>query len=138
MERNNVILLPANVLCIISIPVVHQEIRESGSRKQIIGLNILDLINYRVNGGIEPKIKLIVNGWFSVFNTSKKCRELINEENHRFRESISFLNDFLCADISSDQRWDVVENYFLGKMDTAKALLDGNTSQQAATSDDDT
>lgn len=101
-------------------------------------LRILDLINYRVNGGIEPKIKLIVNGRFSVFNTSKKCRELINEENHRFQESISFLNDFLCADISSDQRWDAIEHYFLGNMDAAKALLDGNTAQKAATSDDDT
>jgi len=100
-------------------------------------LRILDLIYYRILGGLDPKISLTVYGRFSTFKTARVCEQLIRQENRRFRASIDFLDRFLKADLTSDQRWDVIENYFLGNMEAAGKILEGNATSQIATPDKD-
>ena len=101
-------------------------------------LRILDLVYYRISGGLDPKISLTIFGRFPSFKTARVCDELIRQEKRRFGNSIDFLDRFLKADISSEQRWDVIENYFLGRIDTAVKMLEGNASPQLETSDSGT
>ena len=101
-------------------------------------LRILDLVYYRISGGLDPKISLTIFGRFPSFKTARVCDELIRQENRRFRASIDFLDRFLKADLTSDQRWDVIENYFLGRIDAAETILESNATPQLEASGNDT
>lgn len=90
---------------------------ESNIRKLLCILELLDLASYELRGGSKVEI-------FVRINDPMKLRYLANgnysnnllkqlEKNHRYETKI--INKFFQTDMSSNERWKLIENYFLGR-----------------------
>ncbi len=88
-------------------------------------LRILDLLYYRVGGGTNAKMMVKIRGRIALYGIKKGCHELIDQNEERFERSTKFLDRFLRSELTSEQRWDIIEHYFLGNSDAAERILEG-------------
>lgn len=87
-------------------------------------LKALDLLYYRASGGTKPKIWVRINGRYTLKGAKGKCISLIKQNEERFNKSIKFFDKFLSTEMTSEQRWDVIEKYFLGDIGNAEETPD--------------
>lgn len=102
--------------------------RVLGNRYEVIELlQILDLATYEIRGGNEPEI-------FVRLNDPHKVRALAGSENYsnkvlkRLNESHEYasrvVSSFFRTSMGDEERWDLIEEYFLGNDDYVAWALD--------------
>lgn len=83
-------------------------------------LEAFDLVNYQVIGGSDPEIYIRINSVLELERLAKhpdKYRNRILESvHHRHRLSVSMLTYIFKAKMETEEFWDTIEDYFLGKV----------------------
>lgn len=82
-------------------------------------LELLDLGGYQVTGGENPRMFVRMNDPFRLKIESRRNYEnsLLNDVHERHRKGIDLMKNFFETPMTSDQRWDFLEDYLLGKKD---------------------
>lgn len=86
-------------------------------------LSLFDYISYEVVGGTEPeifirlndpeKVRCIINGEIKYSNS------YVTKAQHKHDRNVKILRKFFVSDMTSEERWDYIERYFLGEDVTA-------------------
>lgn len=82
-------------------------------------LSLFGYVTYNVSGGSAPEI-------FIRFNSPEKIQEIVSgavnyrndyliKQKHHTERDAKLLKHFFETDYSDDERWDLVERYFLGE-----------------------
>lgn len=95
---------------------------EKDRNKDIIKLSYLlesfQIGNYELSGGKFPQIFLRINDPFKVVSLSKDYNYsniILKDIDNRQKLSISIMERFFTDENSNDDKWNFIENYFLGK-----------------------
>ena len=80
-------------------------------------LEILELGGYEVSGGENPKIYVRINDPFRLRQEAfgNYRNSLLQNIRDRHEFGVNLMKEFFEADLTSNQRWDFIEDYFLGK-----------------------
>jgi hypothetical protein len=80
-------------------------------------LEILELGGYEVSGGENPKIYVRINDPFRLRQEAfgNYRNSLLQNIRDRHEFGVNLMKEFFEADLSSNQRWDFIEDYFLGR-----------------------
>ncbi|WP_181456866.1 helicase-related protein [Flavobacterium lacus] len=79
-------------------------------------LEVFELGTYTVSGGENPKIFVRINDPFrlrQVINSNYQ-NLLLADVRNRHLSGVALMEEFFSSELSSDQRWDFIEDYFLG------------------------
>lgn len=79
-------------------------------------LEVFELGTYAVSGGENPKIFVRINDPFrlrQVINGSYQ-NLLLADVRNRHLSGVALMEEFFSASLNSDERWDFIEDYFLG------------------------
>ena len=89
-------------------------------------LELLDLASYEIRGGEKAEV-------FIRINDPRKIQNLVNDNRYRnnvlasiqkhHKRNIDLLTAFFTKDMSTHERWDLIEEYFLGKEDYVEDAL---------------
>ena len=107
----------------------------SGSRTERLRffsfLELLGLASCRMEGGDGLEIFIRVNDpeTLAFLTDGKYSSAVLAEIRRRHRSEQETMGAFLSADLSDSRRWDVIEDYFLGREDSVRAAL--GISQEA-------
>ena len=81
-------------------------------------LEALKLGVYELQGGEKPQLFIRINDPGKVNSELKYYRNLIVDEiEQRHHNSISIMENFFTSEMSTPERWDFIESYFLGNLD---------------------
>ncbi len=80
-------------------------------------LELLDLASYEIKGGTKVEIFIRINDpvKLSYLANGKYSNAILSELAKRQKDATQLVNDFFTADMTSDERWQMIENYFLGR-----------------------
>ena len=102
----------------------------SGKRNPIMRLlamlEIFDLASYEVRGGQNLEIFVRINDPQKIRSLSENCHYQnlqLKAIHHRHKDAEGMMLAFLSKEISSKQRWDLIEEYFLGHDEVVKEVL---------------
>lgn len=90
-------------------------------------LQLFDFASYELIGGRNPQIFVRINDPIKLKRISQSNREYRNkiliqiEERHK--RAVTIMNCFMGTERSNDERWDIIEDYFLGNDDTVDEKL---------------
>lgn len=83
-------------------------------------LESLGLVLYQINGGDNPEIFIRINSKAHleriVANPSMYNNRILENVYNRHRLSVSMLNFLFEREVNSEEFWDLIEDYFLGKI----------------------
>lgn len=97
-------------------------IRNSMDRLSIVFgiLEALNLVNYQIQGGNTPEIYIRINSTLQleslINNPDNYQNKILNNVHYRHNLSIAMLKYIFESKMTTAQFWDVIENYFLGKI----------------------
>ena len=79
-------------------------------------LEIFQLGSYEVTGGENPRIYVRINDPFRLRSEafSEYSNDLLEDINLRHQTGVHLMREFFESDLTSDQRWDFIEDLFLG------------------------
>ncbi len=83
-------------------------------------LELFDLGSYEIMGGENPRMFVRINDPFRlriVANQDPYNNSLLEDVIIRHKEGVRLMKDFFETEMSSDQRWDFIEDYLLGNKD---------------------
>ena len=89
-------------------------------------LEIFGLAGYEVRGGQNLEIFVRINDPLKVRRLSEDRRYQnlqLKEIHRRHKDAEEMMQAFLTKEMTSDQRWDLIEDYFLGHDDVVNAVL---------------
>jgi RecQ family ATP-dependent DNA helicase len=84
--------------------------------------------SYEFAGGILPQVFVRINDPFKIrllANDESYSNDILQDINNRHRSSMLIMEKFFTANMDTTQRWDFIENYFLGK-DVLAEMIDDN------------
>ena len=100
----------------------HMFVSSSSAEKKLyvkIGqlLDILELGQYQVTGGENPRMFVRINDPFRLRTEtfSNYENQLVNDVHNRHYTGVDLMKRFFESDMTSDQRWDFIENFLLGR-----------------------
>lgn len=99
-----------------------------GSYQQLIAslLQLFDIASYELDGGRNPQIFVRINDPLKLQSLARKAtykNNILTDINRRHDNAITLLNKFMLTTIPSEERWHIIEQYFLGKDDIVDTLL---------------
>lgn len=79
-------------------------------------LELFGLATYEVIGGKNTEIFIRINDPLKIkkLSNSNYRNSILSEVENKKRKSQEVLQKFMCSKLSDEERWDVIENYFLG------------------------
>jgi ATP-dependent DNA helicase RecQ len=84
-------------------------------------LEALKLGVYELHGGEKPQLFIRINDPSKVMNELKYYRNsLVDEIEQRHLNSIGIMENFFMSDMTTEERWDFIEQYFLGRLPTSE------------------
>lgn len=92
-------------------------------------LNILELFewaSYELRGGEKAEIFIRINDPYkikSLVESGKYKNEILRNIHQRHINDESFLKAFFSARLNDEERWDLIEHYFLGNEDFVRTVL---------------
>lgn len=89
-------------------------------------LEIFGLAGYEVRGGQNLEIFVRINDPLKIRRLSEDRRYQnlqLKEIHRRHKDAEEMMQAFLTKEMTSDQRWDLIEDYFLGHDDAVNAVL---------------
>ncbi len=107
------------------IPLGHSSSRRPERLRLLSLLELLGLASYQVQGSQNMEI-------FVRINDPEKAASLVGEKytngvltdiRRRHKVAQDIMLNFLMRSLTSTQRWDLIENYFLGREDTVRSML---------------
>lgn len=96
-------------------------------------LELFDLATYKIRGGDDPELFVRLNDPNKInalANDPRYQNRILTDLNNRHKQSRSLITKFFLADMEDQQRWDIVESYFLGDGEEVEAILDANISSK--------
>ncbi|XWW47024.1 ATP-dependent DNA helicase RecQ [Fibrella sp. USSR17] len=80
-------------------------------------LEVFDLATYELNGGERPQIFIRVNDPMKIerFATTSYTNSIVQEVHDRQKRSVNLLESFFTATMTDAERWQFIEDYFLGR-----------------------
>ena len=80
-------------------------------------LEMFDLATYELSGGELPQIFIRINDPLKIerFATSTYENSVVEDVHQRQKSSVALLEKFFQTDMTDSQRWQFVEDYFLGR-----------------------
>lgn len=99
-----------------------KNIRNSMDRLSIIFgiLEAFNLMSYQIQGGNTPEIYIRINSTLQleslINNPDNYQNKILNNVHYRHNLSIAMLKYIFESKMTTDQFWDVIEDYFLGKI----------------------
>lgn len=88
-------------------------------------LEILGLSSYEIRGGANVEVFVRINDPMKLkyLSTGKYTNLILRDIESKNNSATATLSSFFQADLTSEQRWNVVENYFLGNESAVKEAL---------------
>ena len=79
-------------------------------------LLVFDIGTYSVTGGENPKIFVRINDPFRLRHVTNNHYQniLLVDVRNRHLSGVALMQDFFSTTMTSDERWDFIEDYFLG------------------------
>ncbi len=62
--------------------------------------------------------------------TRKYSNSVLTDIKRRHRSAQEIMMDFMACDCTSEQRWNVIEDYFLGREDSVRAALQSHEPEE--------
>lgn len=96
-------------------------------------LELFDLATYKIRGGDDPELFVRLNDPNKInalANDPRYQNRILTDLNNRHKQSRSLITKFFLADMEDQQRWDIVESYFLGDGEEVEAILDASISSK--------
>lgn len=93
-------------------------------------LQLFELASFEIQGGRNAQIFVRLNDplkLYQVVNAKRYTNLILQEIGNRHNTAITFMNKFLGTNFSSEKRWDIIENFFLGRDEEVQNMLDANT-----------
>ena len=83
-------------------------------------LEAMDVLEFEISGGDNNQIYIYVNQELALLNIIRNPmgyhNKLLEEVQKRHKISVAMMKYMFENPFSSDERWDMIEDYFLGKM----------------------
>jgi hypothetical protein len=91
-------------------------------------LEAFDLASYEISGGEKPGIFIRVNDPLKLKRLAdgNYTNELLEEIDRRQKTSVSVMEHFFMNPMTTDERWEFIEKYFLGT--PVEELIDADSS----------
>lgn len=88
-------------------------------------IEILELASYELRGGEKSEIFIRINDPYKLRRLAEGnySNAILQEVVRRHRASQKLLQDFFTTDLSDEERWDLIEDHFLGREEDVAALL---------------
>lgn len=109
-------------------PIGESKNYSKSSYQQLIAslLQLFDIASYEIDGGYNPQIFVRINDPLKLQSLSRSknySNKILRNIKNRHDRAIEILNNFMLNKFTNDERWNIVEQYFLGKDDTVDSLL---------------
>ncbi len=107
-----------------------------GAHLQLLAsmLQLFDMASYEMNGGKNPEIFVRINDPQKLrriaYSDRKYSNRILAEIELRHKRAVHIMNSFMQGDYTNAERWQIIEEYFLGHDETVEAMLsseNGNT-----------
>lgn len=110
------------------IPIVNGE-KGSAQEYQLLAslLQLFDLAAYEFLGGCNPEIFVRINDPMklnTIAHSDRYNNRMIQDINKRHERAASIMSRFMNGEYSNDERWGIIEEYFLGHDEAVDYLLD--------------
>lgn len=94
-------------------------------------LELFNLASYEVIGGKNTEIFIRINDPAKLRRLSygKYNNTILTDIDRKRKRSQEILSNFMQAKISNDERWNVIEHYFLGKEEVVDLILKGKLAE---------
>lgn len=88
-------------------------------------LEILDISSYEIRGGSNTEVFVRISDPMKLryLLQGKYSNGILKEIEEKHRYSFKVVNNFFSTPLTSDDRWDIIENYFLGNDEYTKTVL---------------
>lgn len=88
-------------------------------------MELLGLSSYEIRGGANVEVFVRINDPMKLryLSSGKYTNLLLRDIENKNKSATATLSRFFQADLTSEQRWDVVENYFLGNEAEVREML---------------
>ena len=91
-------------------------------------LELFKLASYTMQGGVNPKIAVNVIRTDVIYALTEDSKvkyenQVVKELRGRHDRELRIMDGFLKGDFSSEERWNIIEDYFLGRDDEVEAML---------------
>ena len=88
-------------------------------------MELLGLSSYEIRGGASVEVFVRINDPMKLryLSTGKYTNLLLRDIESKNKSATETLSRFFRTDLTSEQRWDVVENYFLGNENEVRSIL---------------
>lgn len=112
-------------------------VSKDGSKPELMYLSILlELFNfasYEVIGGRNTEIFIRINDPTKLrkLSNSNYSNVILTDIERKRKKSQEILSKFMTKDLSTEDRWDVIENYFLGREDIVDMILESKVVEVA-------
>jgi superfamily II DNA helicase RecQ len=85
--------------------------------KLIYLLEIFNFATFEINGGEQPQLFIRVNDPQKIFSLSRRnySNDVVKDVERRHGVAVDIMNYFFQNDLSDIDRWEYIEDYFLGK-----------------------
>ena len=96
-------------------------------------LELFGLASYQVRGSQNMEVFVRVNDphRLAALSTGKYANGVLTDICRRHRSAQEVMMNFMARDFTSDRRWNVVEDYFLGREDLVRAALEPQGGEPA-------
>ena len=86
---------------------------------------ILELASYEISGGEKAEIFVRINDPEKIrrLANGRYSNEILREIRRRHKSSQELLDSFFSAELSNDETWECIEDYFLGNIDEMHRVL---------------
>lgn len=95
-------------------------------------LQLFDFATYEFVGGRNPQIFVRINDPIKLRRLAESTKEyrnsVLSDIEARHKRAVQIMNHFMGADYSNEERWHIIENYFLGNDELVDEVLGINPS----------
>lgn len=87
---------------------------------------MFDIASYEIDGGYNPQIFVRINDPLKLQSLSRSkhySNKILKNIKNRHERAIEILNGFMLNEYTNEERWNIVEQYFLGNDDIVDSLL---------------
>lgn len=120
------------------LPIVQGEVA-SGSQFQLLAsvLQLFGLASYEIIGGRNPEIFVRINDPQKLekiaLSQKKYYNRILKGIERRHQRAIRLMNQFMGGDFSNEERWEIIEEYFLGNDEKVELLLESRKNSAEKT-----
>lgn len=124
------------------IPPLGSNARDTkSSYQQLIAslLQLFDIASYEIDGGYNPQIFVRINDPLKLQSLSRSknyTNNILKDISRRHENAIKILNNFMLNEIGNEERWNIIEQYFLGEDDRVDAMLNLKRTGQEPTAEE--